>query len=56
MKDIVCEKWRWVTVRVVSFCNIDVTEVAEFGSYVSARTIVAVVGAEEGRYINMMTY
>ena len=40
---------------VVSFLNIDVTNVAQFGSVVSARTLGVVVGAEEGNNINMIT-
>ena len=57
MKDIVCEKWGWVTGRVVSFYNIDVTKVSEFGGNISVRTIGAIAGAEQrsNSNSNMMT-
>ena len=55
MKDVTCEEWGWVAGRVVSFCNLDVTEVAEFGSGTSVRTLDVVAGAEEGININMVT-
>ena len=55
MKDIVCEKWRWVTVRVVSFCNIDVTEVPEFSNVIIPRMLSVVEGAEEGSDSYIMT-
>ena len=40
--------------RVFSFCNLDVTEVAEFVIGVSARTLGAVAGADEGSNSNIM--
>ena len=55
MKDVACEEWGWVSGRVVSLCNIDVIEVAEFGNVISARTLGSVAVAEEGRNINIMT-
>ena len=55
MKYVDCEEWGWVAGRVVSFCNIDVTKVAEFGCGISARTLGEVMVAEEGSDINMMT-
>ena len=44
-----------VSGKIVSFCNIDVTEVSEFCSGVSARTLGAVTGDEWGSDSNMMT-
>ena len=55
VKDVAGEEWGWVAGRVVSFCNLEVTKVAEFGSSVSLRTLGLVTGAEEDRDINMMT-
>ena len=55
VKDVTCEEWEWVAGRVVSLYNLDVTEVAELGSGVSARTLVLVAGAEEVSDRNMMT-
>ena len=55
LKDVDCEEWGWVSGRVVSLCNIDVTEVTKFGSFVSARTQGAVAGTEGGRNSNIMT-
>ena len=55
VKDIACENWRWVAGRFSSFCNIDVTKVAEFNNGVSVRTLGAVMGAEEVRNGNVMT-
>ena len=43
---VACEECGWVARGVVSFCNLDVIKVAEFGSSVSARTLVLVTGAE----------
>ena len=54
VKDIACEESQWVTGRVVGFCNIDVTKIAEFGSSVSARTLGSVTGSEQGRDKNIM--
>ena len=45
----------WVPGRVVSFCNLDVTKVAEFGSGVSARMLGTFLEAEEVININIMT-
>ena len=55
VKDVTCEEWGWVAGRVVSFCNLDVTEVFEFGSGVSTRALGLVVGDEEGSDRNMTT-
>ena len=52
-KDSACKEWGWVAGRVVSFCNLDVTEVAEFSSSVSASTLGAVTEVEKGSDINM---
>ena len=54
VKEVACEEWGWVAERVVSLCNLDVTEVAVFGSGISAKTLGAVAGSEESSYINMM--
>ena len=35
-----------VSGRIISFCNIDVTEVSGFGISISARTLGAVTGDE----------
>ena len=43
---VLCEEWGWFAGKVVSFCNLDVTKVAEFYSVVSARMLGAVVGDE----------
>ena len=48
VKEVACEEWGWFAERVVSLCNLDVTEFTEFGSGISARTLCAVTGAEEG--------
>ena len=48
VKDVSCNEWGWVDGRVVSLCNLDVTEFTEFGSGIGARTLCAVAGAEEG--------
>ena len=45
----------WVAGRVSSFCDLDVTKVAEFGSCVSTRTFGSVAGSEEVSNINIMT-
>ena len=37
------------------FCNLDINEVSEFGSGVSARALGAVAGYEEDRNSNIMT-
>ena len=50
---VACEEWGCITGRVVSFCNLDVTEVAEFSSSVSASTLGAVTEVEKGSDINM---
>ena len=55
VKDVACEEWGWVNGRVVSFFNLDVTQVAEFCSGVSARTLGLVAGAGESRDSNMIT-
>ena len=55
VKDVACEEWGWVARRVVGFCNLDVTGVAEFGSGASARTLGSVARSEEGSDSNMMT-
>ena len=55
MKDVSCQEWGWVTGRIFSLCNLDVTQVAEFGSSVSVRTLGAVMGSEEVSDSNMMT-
>ena len=54
MKGITCEEWGWVSGKVVVFCNLDVTDVAEFGSGVSMRTLGSFTGSEEGSDGNMM--
>ena len=54
MKDVACEEWGWVDGRVVYFCNLNLTKVAEFGSGVSARTLGSVAGAEESSNSNIM--
>ena len=41
--------------RFVSFCNIDVTEVGEFGSNVSKRMLGTVAGDEEVSNRNIIT-
>ena len=53
-KEIACEEWGWVAGRVISFCNIDVTKVAEFGCSVRYKTLGLVAGYEEGRDRNKM--
>ena len=53
VKDVACEQWGWVAGRVVGFFNLDVTEVAEFGSGVRTRALSSVVGVEEGSNSNM---
>ena len=40
---------------VVSFCNLDVTKVDEFGSGVNVRTLGSFAGAEEVSDSNIMT-
>ena len=55
VKDVACEQWGWVAGRVVGFFNLDVTEVAEFGSGINARTLGLVTGSEEGSDSNMIT-
>ena len=55
VKDVAFEGWGWVAGRVISFFNIEVTEVDEFGNSISARTLGSVAGAEEGSNRNMMT-
>ena len=55
VKDIACGECGLVTGRVASFCNIDFTEVDEFGTGISVRMLGAFMGAEEGRNSNMMT-
>ena len=55
MKDIASEEWGWVAGRFVNLYNLDVAEVAEFGSSVSVRTLGAVMGSEEVSDSNMMT-
>ena len=45
----------WVTGRVASFCNLDVTGVSEFGSGVNSRVLGFVAGAEEVSDSNMIT-
>ena len=54
MKYIACEERGWVAGRVVGFCNLYVTEVAESGSGVSMRTLGSVAGYEEISHIIMM--
>ena len=39
---------------VVSFCNLDVINVTEFGSGISVRTLGLITESEEGSNINMM--
>ena len=55
VKYIVCEECGWVAEWIVSFCNLNVTKLAQFGSGVSTRTIGAVADAAEGSDSNMMT-
>ena len=55
MKDVACEEWGWVAVRVVSFCNLYITYVTELGSDISAITLGVVARDEEGSDSNMMT-
>ena len=55
VKDVASEERGWVAGIVVSFCNINVTEVAEFGSGINARTLGLVTGSEEGSDSNMIT-
>ena len=55
VKDVPCEKWGWVSGRVISLCNINVTKVAEFGSGVRMRMLGLVAGSEEVSNSNMMT-
>ena len=55
VKDVACEEWGQVAGRVVSFCNIDVTEIAKFGSGIIARIIGLFTGSEKGRDRNFMT-
>ena len=52
---VACDEWGWVDGRVFGFYNLDVNEISELGSGVSARTLGSVAGAEEGSDINMMT-
>ena len=56
VKSLICEEWGWVTGRVVSFCNIEVTNVTDFGSSVSARMLETVAVYEEESNRNKMTY
>ena len=53
--DVACEEMGWVSGRVISFSNLDVTKVAEHGSSVSARTLDSVALAEEGSDSNKKT-
>ena len=46
VKEVAFEEQGWVAGRVFRLCNIDVTEVSEFGSGVSTRTLGAIVRAE----------
>ena len=39
MKEVACKEWGWDAGSVVSFCNLDVTEVSELGSGGRARTL-----------------
>ena len=55
VKDVACEELGWVAGRVVGFFNLDITEVDEFGSGISARTLGLVAGAKEGSNNNMVT-
>ena len=55
VKDIACEEWEWVAGKFVNLYNLDVAEVAEFGSGISAGTLGSVAVAEEGSDINIMT-
>ena len=53
--DVTYDEWGLVARRVVNFCHLDVTEVSEFGSGVSTRTLGMVTGADEGIDRNIMT-
>ena len=55
VKDVACEERGWVAGRVVSFCNLGVTVVAEFGISISARTLGSVLVSEEGSDSNIIT-
>ena len=55
VNEFACEEWRWVALRVVSFCNLDVTKVAESGSGVRDRTIGSIAGDEEVSDSNIIT-
>ena len=46
-KDVACEECGQVAGRVVSFFNIDITEVAKLGIGASVRMLGTVVGADE---------
>ena len=55
VKDVACEEWGWFSGRVISFCNIDVTKVPEFGNFIIPRMLSVVEGAEEGSDSYIMT-
>ena len=38
-ENVNCEEWMWVSRKVFSFCYLDITKVAEFGSGIRARTL-----------------